>query len=213
MPFDGSVTEWIGQLKSGEEAALAKLQKRYWPALVNQARRRLRDVPARVADEEDVAQEAFWAFYRSLKAGKLPRLGNRHDLWALLTHIVGCRAVNQIQHEIGTQKRGGGLVHGGSAFELITGDGDQARLEPVDAAGHSPLEHAIMHDCYRQYVGGLPNNLRDFAELYLAGLTHKEIAQRMQVTERTVERKMALILRTWQAQAAESLSEGWKKSA
>lgn len=213
MAFDGSVSEWLGQLQAGEEEALAKLQKRYWPALVNRARHKLRDMPARVADEEDVAQEAFWAFYRSVKAGKLPRLSNRHDLWALLTHIVGCRAVNQIQHEIGTQKRGGGKVHGDSAFDLLTAAGERDHLEPADEHAHSPLEQVIMHDCYRQYVDGLPDNLRDFGEHYLAGLTHQEIAQRIGVSERTVERKLSLILRRWQTQAADSLSQDWKKTA
>jgi len=213
MAFDGSVSEWLGQLQEGEEAALAKLQQRYWPALVNRARRKLRDAPARMADEEDIAQEAFWAFYRSVKAGKLPRLNNRHDLWALLTHIVGCRAVNQIQHEIGTQKRGGGKVHGGSAFDLLTQSGAHAAVEPADEAAHSPLEQVILHDCYRQYVDGLPDNVRDFAEHYLAGMTHKEIAERMGVSERTVERKLALVLRRWQTQAAASLSQDWKKTA
>ena len=36
-----------------------------------------------------------------------PRLANRQDLWALLTTITACKAVNQIQHEIGVHKRGG----------------------------------------------------------------------------------------------------------
>lgn len=207
MGFDGSVSEWIGQLQSGEETALGRLHERYWPALVQQARKRLRDAPGRAADEEDVAQEAFWSFYRSLREGKFPRLANRHDLWALLTHIVGCRAVNQIQHEIGTQKRGAGQVRGGSAFEVLTERGRGHQLEPADQAAHTPVEQAILHDCYRQYVGNLPDNLRDFAELYLAGLTNKEIAQQMTVAERTVERKLALIIRRWQEQAAQSLSE------
>ena len=62
----------------------------------------------------------------------------------------------------------------------------------------TPLEQALLNDSYHHYVGGLPDHLRDFAELYLAGLTHKEIAARQSCVERTVERKLALILKKWQ---------------
>jgi DNA-directed RNA polymerase specialized sigma24 family protein len=50
--------------------------------------------------------------------------------------------------------------------------------------------------------------LRDFAELYLFGLTYQEIADRQGCTERTVDRKMALILAAWQRWAAESINQG-----
>jgi hypothetical protein len=101
----GSVSFWIEQLKAGEEAALAKLHKRYWPEVVRLARKRLRGVPCRACDDEDVAQAAFWSFYQGLRAGRVPQLTNREDLIALLTHLVACKAANQIRHEVGLQKR------------------------------------------------------------------------------------------------------------
>lgn len=202
MAPGGSVTEWIGQLHAGEEAALRKLHQRYWPALVALARQRLKGVPGRAADEEDVAQEAFWSFYRSFKAGRLPRLVNRHDLLALLTHIIACQAVNQIKHEIGRQKRGGGRVRGEEALEVLVSSGEQGLS---GAAGPTPLDQAIVHDLYCHYVSGLPDHLRDFAELYLAGCTHRETAERLACSLRSVERKIALILEKWRTMAAASV--------
>jgi RNA polymerase sigma factor (sigma-70 family) len=192
-----SVTTWIAQLRAGEEAALARLHARYWPQLVALARRRLQGIPGRAADEEDVAQEAFWSFYRQVRSGRELRLAGRHDLLALLTHIIACKAVNQIQHELGVKKRGGGKV------------GDGRTLEALAEAGRdrSPLEEALLNDCYRHYVSRLPDNLRDFAELYLAGLTHREMAERLGCVERTVERKMARVLKRWQEMGAASLNE------
>jgi DNA-directed RNA polymerase specialized sigma24 family protein len=187
----GSVTAWIEQLKAGEETALAKLHSRYEPWLVALARRKLGSVPRRAADEEDVAQAAFWSFYRGLKAGRMPRLDNRDDLLALLTHLTACKAVNQIEHEIGVQKRGEGRVQCGSALEILAAD-----AEPT------PLEQALLNDCYQHYLDALPDKLRVFAEPYLAGCTHKEIAAQLDCVERTVERKIALILDKWQKMAA-----------
>jgi RNA polymerase sigma factor (sigma-70 family) len=186
MSSGGSVTAWIQQLKKGEAAALAKLHARYWCSLVAIARKRLEGTPQRASDEEDVAQEAFWSFYRSLKAGRVPRLDHRDDLLALLTHIIACRAANQIHHEVGVQKRDAGAVEGESVLEELSN-----AVEPT------PLEQAVLNDCYQHYLGRLPENHRDFAELWLAGYTHKEIAERLGFVERTVERKIARILAQW----------------
>jgi DNA-directed RNA polymerase specialized sigma24 family protein len=99
---------------------------------------------------------------------------------------------------VGVQKRGGGKVQGGSVLEMLAagtalpGEGAlAAHAEPT------PLEQALLNDAYRHYVGELPDHLRDFAELYLAGFTHKEIAARVGCVERTVERKLALVLKRW----------------
>lgn len=207
MASGGSVSAWLVQLKAGDEAALARLHARYWPRLVGLARRRLQGAPCRAADEEDVAQQAFWDFYRGVQAGRVPRLADRHDLLALLTHLVACRAVNQLKHELGTQKRGAGRVHDESALEsLIAGDGPAHPLDRAAGPERPPPELALLNDCYRHYVSGLSDPLRDFAELYLAGCTHREIADRLGCVERTVERKIALLLRKWQEMAAESLN-------
>jgi RNA polymerase sigma factor (sigma-70 family) len=204
MSSGGSVTTWLAQLQAGQETALARLHQRYWPRLVALARRRLQGAPARAADEEDVAQEAFWSFYRRLRAGAEFHLANRHDLLALLTHIIACKAVNQIEHEL-MQKRGGGRVLGEAALAALA-DVHQG-LEQAAGAEPTPLEQALLSDCYQYYVAGLPARLRDFAELHLAGLTHKEMAAQLGCVERTVERKMALILKKWQEMALAGVNE------
>jgi DNA-directed RNA polymerase specialized sigma24 family protein len=208
MSSGGSVTAWIEQLKAGDEGALGKLHARYWPYLTELARRKLGGAPRRATDEEDVAQQAFWGFYQSLRAGRLPRLTNRQDLGALLAHITACQAVNQIKHELGVQKRGGGRVQGESILAEDSPSGESAPrgLAQVEAPGLSPQEQLLLQDCYERYVGTLPDHLRAYAELYLAGLPYREIAERMGCTERTVDRKVALLVARWQRMAAESLS-------
>jgi RNA polymerase sigma factor (sigma-70 family) len=201
MSISGSVTVWLGRLKKGDEDALARLHARYWPRLVALARKRLQGVPGRAADEEDVAQKAFWCFYRSLQAGRLPRLENRHHLFAVLTHIIACEAINQIEHEQ-AEKRGGKQVQGASSLDLLAGR--EGGPEPA-ADSRTPLEEALLKDCYAHYVQGLPAKLRDVAELHLGGWTHREIARQLGCADRTVERKMVLILARWQEMAAASV--------
>jgi RNA polymerase sigma factor (sigma-70 family) len=213
MDSAGSVSAWIGQLKAGEESALAKLHRRYWPALIGLARKRLGQVALRAADEEDVAQEAFWAFYQTVKSGQLPRLENRHHLLALLSHIIACRAANHINRELGTQKRGSGRVRDEAALQVLFHDSSGRGLDQTPDRHGTPLEEVMLQDCYRRFVTDLPVALRAYAEWYLIGVSHAEIAQRLDCSRRTVARKIALVLRKWQEMAACSLAESTEEGA
>lgn len=197
MSSIGSVSIWIQRLKAGEETALAELHKRYWMFLVRLARRKLGTAPRMAMDEEDVAQQAFLGFYTSLKAGRLPKLNNRQDLLALLTHITACQASNQIRNEFGTDRRGRGMVRDEAALEVEANQGERRRLENFECDDVLPDEQAILNDCYEQYVHSLPPELEAIAERYLAGWTHKQIAQEADRTERTIERKLSLIYARW----------------
>ena len=106
----GSVSQLIANAKEGDQDALGKLHQRYWPGLVRIAQRKLNGAPLRNQDAEDVAQTAFISFYQTLQRTGLPQLATRHQLLAFLTHIVACKAVNEIKHEL-TQKQGGGQKH------------------------------------------------------------------------------------------------------
>lgn len=189
----GSVSQLIADLKEGDEAALAELHKRYWPQLVNIARNRLKQAPLRHIDEEDVAQSALIGFYETVRDRRAESLQNRDQLLALLSHIIACKAVNQIQRAI-TLKRGQGKVTQLTPLAFLVSD------ESPTAS-----REALLRDCYEHHVIGLPDELRPFAEMHLAGLSNAEIAEQLECVERTVERKLALLRAKWRKLADDSL--------
>lgn len=195
----GTVSIWIARAKTGDDFALADLHQRYWDDLVTLARKRLKRAPVADRDAEDVAQDAFIVMYESMQAGKIPRLKNRQQWIAFLTHIIACRTVNEYKRSTAMKRGGGKLI-----------DMDTSTLNEIDAKD-SPELRAIVNDCYDHYLRQLPDHLREFAELHLAGLTSTEIADQLGCVRRTVERKLQVLKLYW-AEIAESHFEAEREA-
>jgi DNA-directed RNA polymerase specialized sigma24 family protein len=194
MALNGSVTQWIGQLKSGEQAAVQRLWEAYFRRLVGLARDRLRGARRRTADEEDVALSAFDGFCRGVERGRFPRLDDRKDLWRLLACITVRKAFDLARHQR-SQKQGGGQVRGESAFD---GPDGEPGIEQVLGREPSPEFAALLEDAYRSRLARLPDEtFRSVAQWKLEGYTNAEIATQLDCDSRTVERKLSIIRSLW----------------
>jgi DNA-directed RNA polymerase specialized sigma24 family protein len=195
MAPDGSVTRWIDRLKEGDPAAAQQLWDGYFRRMVEVARLRLRGVP-RGADEEDVALSAFKSFCHGARAGRFPRLADRHGLWPLLVAITAHKCVDLLRRE-GRQKRCGGA-------------GGAPRPEPIDPhtlVGREPSPEFVAQVAEqldrllaRLDRSGDPE-LRAIALWKMEGDSTAEIAARLGCVRRTVERKLQVIARVWREQA------------
>ena len=187
---EGSVTRWIRALKRGDQSAAQELWEAYFRRLVGLARARLRDVPRRIADEEDVALSAFDSFFRGAQAGRFPRLDDRNDLWQILVLITVRKAIDLRNYEA-RPSRGKGRVR--SLTELTRGG-----LEAIGGDEPTPELAAQLAEEYRRLIEQLGDStLQSVATCKLEGYTDDEIAARLGCVTRTVERKLALIRRIW----------------
>jgi DNA-directed RNA polymerase specialized sigma24 family protein len=194
MSSDGSITNWIGGLKRGDEEAARLVWERYFQRLVGLARDRLRSARAsRLAgDEEDVALSALNSVYLGAADGRFPLVTDRHGLWRLLVVIAARKASNAARSER-TLKRGGGRVRTAEG-----GDGDDAVLARAVAREPSPELAAAMADSLDRLLNGLADEtLRRIAVLRLEGQTNDEIAGKLGCAPRTVVRKLEIIRRHW----------------
>jgi DNA-directed RNA polymerase specialized sigma24 family protein len=198
---DDSVTMWIEGLKAGQETAAAKLWAQFYSRLIALACKKLRDLPRRAADEEDVVVSAFESFFRRAQAGQFPRLHDRHDLWQLLVTITERKALNQVRN-VTREKRGGGLVRGESAFWNSEASADGAGINQVIGPEPTPEFAAAMTDGLYHLLELLDGDLRRIALLKLEGYTHPEIAALMRCSVPTVERRLRLIRKMWSGKAA-----------
>ena len=189
MEKSNSITAWIVNLQKGDQDALAPLWERYYARLAAVVRNKLGPLRGKIADEEDVAASAFYAFFQRIEAGRLPNLQGRDELWRVLVVIAKHKAISLIRREL-AQVRGGGKVEG----------------EPflTDAAGHetSPEFAAELLDESRHLLDTLHQEdatLSLIALRKLEGRSNKEIAAELGVTLRTVQRKLERIGILWEA--------------
>lgn len=200
-----SVSTWIIGLKAGEAEAAQRLWDRYAMRLVEIARRKLSDVPKRVADEEDVAQCVFHSLCRGAAAGRFTDVRNRDDLWWLLLAITKQKAVDHMRRET-AQKRGSGQVQNETTLAAAAGNGRGYSFDELIGDEPTPDCLVMMEEENQRLLTLLRDDrLRSIAVSRVQGYSVAEIAEDLAVSTRSVERKLNLIRNAW----TEELNRGW----
>jgi RNA polymerase sigma factor (sigma-70 family) len=201
MSSEGSVTRWVTALKGGDTAAAQPLWERYHRQLVSLARQKLQTARRRVADEEDVVQNAFHSFFRGVARGSYPQLQDRSNLWRLLVIITARKALDQLAHEH-SKRQGGGTVQGQSRMFLEESDWNDAALQQVIGDEPTPEFAAQVAEEYQRLLDLLDDDsLRQVAVWKMEGHTNDEIAERLSCSKRTVARKLDTIRIIWTGEA------------
>lgn len=198
MSDEGSITRWISGLRAGDAMATSAVWRRFYDRLVHMARRKLGDLPKRASDEEDIVVDAFDSFCRGVKGGRFPDLADRDDLWQVLMMLTARKASNQRKHDQ-REKRGGGMVRGESVFR--SHDNSSAGIDQFAEADPSPELAEEVSEEVRRLLDLLGDDtLRTVAIAKLEGFQNAEIAEKLQVQTRTVERKLRTIREIWSAE-------------
>jgi len=188
----GSVTVFFHRLQAGDAAAAEGLWTRYFPRLAGLARKTLAGRPQGAADAEDAVQSAFASFCQRAQAGAV-EVADRAQLWNLLGLITKRKALAQIRREVAAKRGSGRIV----AEAALTGpEGKPLRLDQAAAA--MTTDDFDLH--VAELLERLDPGLREFAVLRAMGWTNREIADRLDCTERKVERKLQLIRLAWEAE-------------
>lgn len=197
MLSHGSISIWISQLKGGEAQAAQNLWERYSSRLVDQAKKRLNNVPKQVVDEEDIAICVFQSLCRGAKAGRFEDIRNRDDLWWLLLALTKQKVVDHVRRET-AQKRGGGRVLSEAGIGGDTGESEAFTLDYLIGDEPTPDFLISMDEENRRLLGLLrDDHLRHIAMRRLEGYSVREIADHLDLSTRSIERKLKLIRTTW----------------
>jgi RNA polymerase sigma factor (sigma-70 family) len=198
-----SVSDWIDAEVHGLDAS-RKLWERYIDQVVAACDSRLKGNLRRTLTAEDLAQEVFQDFFLGLRSRSFARLRNRDDLIRVLTMLVERITVDH-QRRHHSLKRGAGRV---AAFsELSTNTTEMLNHEVLQPrlSDKGPADEAAL----RQLLLSLSPELTDPALQDLVcdrimGHTLEEIAERNELSQRTVMRKLGIFFEKLRARDQQS---------
>ncbi len=195
-PDISSVTAWLPALKAGGDDAAQQLWEAYYQRLIGFARSRLRDVPKRDFDEDDVVLSAFNSFYHRAARSAFPQLNDRQDLWALLVTITARKILQKQRYEM-SQRRGGGR----GRIESAGGQSDDHVQALNEIIGREPTPQfaAELTERVDELLRELgESDLQRIAIAKMEGYSTPEIAQQIGLTDRTIRRKLKVIATLWE---------------
>jgi DNA-directed RNA polymerase specialized sigma24 family protein len=198
MDSHGSITQWIAELRAGDvDVAHQEIWERYFRRLTALAASKLGSTPRGAEDEEDVALSALRSFFSGFEDGRFPQLEDRDNLWALLATITARKAINQRNRQLAL-KRGGGAVQTEAALFGRDAAGRQGNLAELVEEELTPDSIAAVNEQCQLLMNRLPDGqFRRIARWKLEGHTNAEIAAKLEVVERTIERKLEIIRSIW----------------
>jgi RNA polymerase sigma factor (sigma-70 family) len=196
----GSVTRLIIDLRSDQpavrELAARLVWGRYFQELLALARSHLSARIRGREDEEDVLQSMYKSFCLRQRRGDFD-LSSRDDLWKLLVQVTLRKARNTANRHLQGKRDVRREASGGAA---PTSDADEpgAFLDQIDTDEPTPAEAALLNEALEQRFQALREpELRRIALKKLEGFTNQEIADDLQCTVRTVERKLERVRAYW----------------
>lgn len=199
-----SISEWFGRLKAGEAEAAQKLWDRYAEKLLRVAKLRLNGSPCGVADEEDVALSVFGSIFRGAADGRFEQILTRDELWWLLLSVTKRKVVDHIRREA-AQKRHVPGAHMERRRAKGIPQPWSFSLDDLVSSSPTPDFVVALEEESKRLLDKLRNDqLRKIAVLRIEGYPVAEIASKMNIGQRAVERKLQLIRDTWKRELLHS---------
>ena len=189
------LTVWIQRLREGDAEAAEVVWNQCFDQLVRYARKRLQSLPSREADAEDIALSAIDTLVRRIGNGQFSKLADRQDLWRVLYDVTRKRVAREYRRHL-AEKRGAGKVHGESVFGSPNdADSGGGLAGEVDAGQEFADVLATccsdLFEALREQPDG--EGLVEVTRHRLSGYTVQEVADRLQIAKRSVERRLVVV--------------------
>jgi len=171
--------ELVESCRRGDQRAAKMLYDRYVGLLLAQAKRRLSQRLASRVEAEDIVQSVFRSFFLRLQKGEY-QFDQGEDIAKLLLRITVNKTLRQVTYHQAAKR----------ALQQETPQPTEANEALIQVAGRDPSpEEAVAYvDEVEHFLKQLPTEARRIIELRLEGFSEREIAERLQISDRKVRR-------------------------
>lgn len=176
--------ELIQGLRVGDSRAEFAFWERYSPALQRLARQHLAPHLQARLGAEDVVQAACWSFLQRVRDGEF-QLDDCCDLWKMLAAIT----ITKVREQARYHRRHRRSIDQEIRLAPASDDSGAYRLDPADLSD-APDDALAFSEQVEQLLAILEDDERSIVVLKLDNLTNDEVALRLNLSERTVRRKL-----------------------
>lgn len=189
MKDSEQIARYFSEIHSGGTEGFDALCRAYYDKLAAIARHRFGNFPRRVTDEYAVANSVLQEFHDRARRREYVGVQDPAELLAILARLTRDRVVDEIRR-YSAEKRGGGKTRGHSIFAPIGGEPVIRDFDRFQSVEDTPSTKEIIVEEMQQLLRKLADpELRTILVLRYEGLTNQEIAEQLQVSVATVERK------------------------
>lgn len=188
--FDAKFTTIFQRIKGGDDDAFTELYQTLKERLKEVAQRKIKIIgaPTQATDEDDIVDSVFMRFRKRAMGDYFSDYSDRKALWFLLVKITHDRVIGLARYE-GSAKRDK------SRTASLEGNTIESFQQSADAL-------VQLQDTLRFLLENLENDkfrLREIAGYVLQEYPKPEIAERIGISTRTVERRIELLKKRWSA--------------
>lgn len=169
----------IDRVHHGDQAAAWELLEKYGSHLRRHVRRVLNKEMRSKFDSIDFVQIVWASFFR--EPDKLRRLSTPAELMAYLATLARNKVVTEVRRGMGTQKRN-------IRRELRLQDVHEDERPDLTSREPTPSAVAIFRERWNRLVDDQPKQVREIVEMRFQGSTYHEIAEQLQIHERTARK-------------------------
>lgn len=182
------ITSFLGLIPKGQDPVEA-IWDHFFPKLVGYAQRRIKRLPTRACDEEDIAISALYSFFCAVDQQRLDLMCH-DEMWKLMITITFRKIAKERRRQF-AQKRGGGIQH----------IGNKSSNDPLSAIPDSSCMPETIEEVFRQcseLIEMLPDEgLRMTAEMKLEGRSNEEISDLFRCRPHVTKARLKQIREIW----------------
>jgi RNA polymerase sigma factor (sigma-70 family) len=205
-PFDGSTTIIVNKIAAGDRIALEEFVHRYNRKMVRMADRYMRRLRTHLVtcDAEDAVNGTLAKLYRRAIDGELPCVESSVEFWKMFFSMLKDEIRGALDRDAATKRGGPGARRsrdqrrlGGNARAWGEWSGlDYLSVDEVYTLLAPSRDLALIRLEIEEFLQHLDDPLtRRIAVLKLQSYTNGQIAELLELNERTIERKLVAIRR------------------